>query len=75
VSIKVRSLQLGWLGLDHELVVFPQPDLVLNVDRRSGQKHWLRGPILSYVIEHPDGLLLWDTGISPEWPAEWLEAW
>jgi glyoxylase-like metal-dependent hydrolase (beta-lactamase superfamily II) len=75
VSIKVRCLQLGWLGLDHELVVFPHPDLVLNVERRSGQKHWLRGPILSYVIEHPDGLLLWDTGISPEWPAEWLGAW
>jgi N-acyl homoserine lactone hydrolase len=57
-------------------VVFPHPDLVLvlNVDRRSGQKHWLRGPILSYVIEHPDGLLLWDTGISPEWPTEWLKA-
>jgi hypothetical protein len=56
-------------------VVFPHPDLVLNVNRRSGQKHWLRGPVLSYVIEHPDGLLLWDTGISPEWPTEWLEPW
>ena len=74
MGIRVRCLQLGWRGLDHELVVFPHPDLVLDVDRRSGQKHWLRGPILSHVIEHPDGLLLWDTGISPEWPTEWLKA-
>jgi len=58
----MRSLQLGWLGIDHELIVFPHPDLILNVNRRAGQKHWFRGPVPSYVIEHPDGLLLWDTG-------------
>jgi glyoxylase-like metal-dependent hydrolase (beta-lactamase superfamily II) len=51
------------------------PELGLNVNRRAGPKHWLRCPVLSYVIEHPDGLLLWDTGISPEWPSEWLDAW
>jgi glyoxylase-like metal-dependent hydrolase (beta-lactamase superfamily II) len=65
MGIKLRSLQLGWLGLDHELVVFPHPNLVLNTNRRAGSKHWLRCPVLSYVVEHPDGLLLWDTGISP----------
>ena len=75
MGIRMRSLQLGWLGLDHELVVFPHPDLILNVNRRSGQKQWLRGPVLSYVIEHPEGLLLWDTGVSTEWPTEWLAAW
>ena len=75
MGIRLRSLQLGWLGLDHELVVFPHPDLVLTTSRRAGSKHWLRCPVLSYVIEHPDGLLLWDTGISTEWPTEWLEAW
>jgi glyoxylase-like metal-dependent hydrolase (beta-lactamase superfamily II) len=47
----------------------------LNVNRRSGQKRWLRCPVLSYVIEHPDGLILWDTGVSAEWPTEWLTAW
>jgi hypothetical protein len=41
----MRSLQLGWLGLDHELLVFPHPDLVLNVDRRFGQKHGLRARV------------------------------
>jgi hypothetical protein len=75
MRIRMRSLQLGCLGLDHELVVFPHPDLVLNVNRRTGQKHWLRGPVLSYVIEHPAGLLLWDTGVSTAWPTEWLEPW
>ena len=75
MGIRLRSLQLGWLGLDHELAVFPHPDLVLNTSRRAGSKHWLRCPVMSYVIEHPDGLLLWDTGVSTEWPTEWLEAW
>jgi glyoxylase-like metal-dependent hydrolase (beta-lactamase superfamily II) len=75
MGIRLRSLQLGCFDLDHELLVFPHPELGLNVDRRAGPKHWLRCPVLSYVIEHPDGLLLWDTGISPEWPSEWLDTW
>src|SRR5215212_1153318 len=75
MGIKLRPLQLGWLGRDHELAVFPHPDLILNVNRRSGKKRWLRCSVLSYVIEHPDGLLLWDTGVSAKWPTEWLTAW
>ena len=75
MAVRIRPLELGWLGVDHELIVFPHPELILNVNRRTGQKHWLRGPILSYVIEHPDGLLLWDTGVSTEWPTEWLAPW
>ena len=75
MAVRMRPLELGWLGVDHELIVFPHPELILNVNRRTGQKHWLRGPILSYVIEHPDGLLLWDTGVSTEWPTEWLAPW
>jgi hypothetical protein len=47
MGIRLRSLLLGWLGLDHELVVFPHPDLVLNTNRRAGSKHWLRCPVLS----------------------------
>jgi hypothetical protein len=36
MGLKVRSLQLGWLGLDHELAVFPHPDVVLNVSGAAG---------------------------------------
>ena len=36
-----------------------------------------RCPAMAYIIEHPDGRILWDTGLSArsrdEWPAEWLE--
>jgi Metallo-beta-lactamase superfamily len=69
----VRCLQVGWLGLTTSWWSFhtrPRPQ------RRPalGAEALGAGPILSYVIEHPDGLLLWDTGISPEWPTEWLKA-
>jgi hypothetical protein len=53
------SLEGGGL-LPHRPVVGIRPDRprIPRVNRRSGKKRWLRCPVLSYVIEHPDGLLL-----------------
>jgi len=31
MGIPMRTLQLGWPGLDHELVLFPHPDLILTL--------------------------------------------
>jgi N-acyl homoserine lactone hydrolase len=75
MSIKLRGVHLGYMGLDYELFVFPHPSLVLNAQKQAGQKVWYHCPVLSFVIEHPNGLILWDTGISTELPAEWPPEW
>ena len=76
MGIKLKGLQLGYMGMDYELMVFPHPNHALMAGgRREGQKTWYQCPALSYLIEHPDGLILWETGISPNWKAEWLAGW
>lgn len=76
MGIKLKGLQLGYMGMDYELMVFPHPNHALMAGgRREGQKTWYQCPALSYLIEHPDGLILWETGISTNWKAEWLAGW
>ncbi|QFG03950.1 N-acyl homoserine lactonase family protein [Tepidiforma bonchosmolovskayae] len=75
MGIKIRGTNLGYMKLDKELLVFPHPNYALNVERTSGQKLWVNCPALAYIIEHPDGLILWETGISTKVREEWLPAW
>jgi N-acyl homoserine lactone hydrolase len=75
MGIKLKGLNLGYMGIDYEVLVFPHPDHVLHTDKKEGQKTWYQCPAISYIIEHPDGLVLWETGISTQWPEEWLSEW
>jgi len=75
MGIKMRGVHLGYMKLDKELLVFPHPEHVLNVDKKEGSKIWFACPALAYIIEHPDGLILWETGISTKVREEWLPAW
>ena len=75
MGIKLKGLNLGYMGLDYELLVFPHPNYALTAQRCEGTKVWYQCPAISYVIEHPDGLVLWETGISTEVRQEWLPEW
>jgi glyoxylase-like metal-dependent hydrolase (beta-lactamase superfamily II) len=75
MGIKLKGLNLGYLGLDYEMMVFPHPDYMLNPQRKKAEKVWYQCPVISYAIEHPDGLILWETGMSTQWMTEWLEPW
>lgn len=77
MGIRLRGLTLGNMGIDHEMLVFPHPRYALSASRREGPKVWCQCPAISYVIDHPDGRVLWETGISTnfrvEWPQEWQQ--
>ncbi len=75
MGIKLKGLNLGYMGLDYELLVFPHPNYALTAPRQQGSKVWYQCPAISYIIEHPDGLILWETGISTEVRTEWLPEW
>lgn len=76
MGIKLKGLNLGYMGMDYEFMVFPHPDYALMAGgKRAGQKVWYQCPAISYIIEHPEGRILWETGISTNWQAEWLAGW
>lgn len=75
MGIKIRGLQLGKFGIDYEILVNMHPDYMLHTERKSGEKFYYQCPSLSYIIDHPDGRILFETGISENWKEEWLAGW
>ena len=49
------------------------PSLSLAPGDNEKVKRWYHCPSLAYVVEHPEGRILFDTGISPHWDEEWPE--
>lgn len=75
MGITLKGLNLGYMGLDYEIMVFPHPNHALTAQRKEGAKTWYQCPSLAYIIEHPDGRILWETGLSTKCQEEWLDGW
>jgi len=65
MGISLKGVNLGYMGLDMSLIV-EKPELQ-NVPYQC--------PAIAYIIEHPDGRILWETGISTRATDEWLSVW
>lgn len=75
MGIKLTGVNFGYMGLDMELMVFPHPNYLLTAGRQEAQKVWYQCPTVGYVIDHPDGKVLWNTGLSNNFSQEWLADW
>lgn len=70
-GIKIKVLKCGVTTIDYELAVTADPDEILTSDRESNQRRKLPHPIYTYVIEHPEGRMLVDTGVSADFMKQW----
>jgi len=70
-SIRIRVLECGRTSLDYELAITGHPERLLTRDHPESEHEWLHHPIYAYIIEHPDGPILVDTGVSPEFEKRW----
>jgi glyoxylase-like metal-dependent hydrolase (beta-lactamase superfamily II) len=75
MEMSLRSVNLGLMGVDYELLVFPHPDFILHKARREAAHRWYKCPAIGYIIDHPDGRILFETGVSSTWPQEWTDEW
>ena len=65
MAISLKGVNLGYMGLDLSLLV-EKPEL---------QNTPYQCPAIAYIIEHPEGRILWETGISTRAKDEWLAVW
>jgi glyoxylase-like metal-dependent hydrolase (beta-lactamase superfamily II) len=72
-ALTLRVVECGHTTLDHELALTGHPDRITQVGRPSRQVGELRHPIYAYLIEHTEGRILVDTGVSANFKAEWRE--
>ena len=63
-------LECGRTTLDFELALTGHPDRLATASQ-AGSKELLRHPIYVYVIDHPEGRVLLDTGVSTRYQSEW----
>lgn len=71
-GIKIRPLYHGNLHVDRDLLLTGHPDSLLTRSNHQKNKVWCEVPSMTYVIEHPDGKLLFDASVSRHWEDEWL---
>jgi glyoxylase-like metal-dependent hydrolase (beta-lactamase superfamily II) len=67
----IRVLECGATTLDYDLAVTVGVDEALTGDHPSGGRRRLTHPIYAYVIDHPDGRVLVDTGVSEAFEKQW----
>lgn len=74
MGIKMYGLHLGSFGIDLEGMLPGHPKLALAPGQTDKKKTWYQCPSIAYVIEHPEGRILFETGVSPHWKQEWPDA-
>lgn len=71
MSIELRVLECGRTMLDHELALTAHPEQIVTGQAPEGTRRLLRHPVYCYVINHPEGRILVDTGVSIDYESEW----
>ncbi len=75
MGITLQGLNLGYMSMDYGLLGYPNPSDLLMPSRREAARRWYRCPSMAYIIEHPAGRILYDTGISTNFAEDWLPEW
>lgn len=71
-EIKITPLFHGNMHADRDLLLTGHPSSLLSKSAHAKNKVWCEVPSFTYLIEHPDGTILFDASISKHWEDEWL---
>jgi glyoxylase-like metal-dependent hydrolase (beta-lactamase superfamily II) len=73
-GVRIRVLECGHTTLDYELAVTVSPEEAVTRERPENRRRLLTHPIYAYVVEHPEGRLIVDTGVSAEFAKQWRKS-
>jgi N-acyl homoserine lactone hydrolase len=71
-KITLKTLQCGHLGQDRDALI---AGAKMNIYNRDQKREWYACPCFSYVIDHPDGKILFDSSVYKGWQNEWPQEW
>jgi N-acyl homoserine lactone hydrolase len=70
-DIKLHVLEAGTMEADLGWLLL-KPGLVMkDRDHRHEERAWAQVPTHAVLIEHPEGRILWDTGVPRDWERRW----
>lgn len=63
-ATQIYLLDLGWLGGDMGWFLPGGPGCAMTFSNRNPERKWVEIPVSAAVVKHPQGNILFDTGIS-----------
>lgn len=68
---KVHLLDTGTMECDHTWLLLKPGQTITNRSNTAKPAPWGPCPTHAVLIEHPDGRVLWDTGVPQDWETRW----
>jgi glyoxylase-like metal-dependent hydrolase (beta-lactamase superfamily II) len=70
---RLKVIECGRTSLDYEMAVTGHPDYLMRQSAldEAARHRWLHHPIYAFIVEHPDGNVLVDTGVNSDFARRW----
>ncbi|MGO4590237.1 N-acyl homoserine lactonase AhlD [Paenarthrobacter sp. 2TAF44] len=73
-QLKVRVLETGVMEADMAWLLLKPGRIIADRNNKERQREWGEIPTHAVLIEHPEGRILWDTGVPRDWSSRWQES-
>ncbi len=70
-DMKLHVLSTGVMECDQTWLLLKAGTTIKSQDQRFDPIPWTECPTHAVLIEHPDGNILWDTGVPRDWETRW----
>jgi N-acyl homoserine lactone hydrolase len=70
-EMNVHVLETGTMEADLTWLLLKPGRVIKTVQNREEPRAWGHVPTHAVLIEHPEGRILWDTGVPRDWASRW----
>lgn len=71
-DMTVRLLDTGTMQCDMTWLLLKPGRIIVDEANKESRREWGEAPTHAVLIDHPDGRLLWDTGVPRDWATRWV---
>ncbi|MEV7135595.1 N-acyl homoserine lactonase family protein [Arthrobacter sp. NPDC093128] len=73
-QLKVHVLETGVMEADMAWLLLKPGRIIADRHNKERKREWGEVPTHAVLIEHPEGLILWDTGVPRDWASRWASS-
>jgi len=70
-EMKLHVLSTGVMECDHTWLLLKGGTTIMDRNHKDSPAPWGECPTHAVLIEHPEGRVLWDTGVPRDWETRW----
>jgi N-acyl homoserine lactone hydrolase len=70
-QLKVHVLETGVMEADMAWLLLKPGRIIADRNDKERRREWGEIPTHAVLIEHPEGRILWDTGVPRDWASRW----